>query len=318
MTMPDQKIIAVVGATGAQGGGLVRAILDDPEHRFAVRAITRNPDSDKGRALAAAGAEVVAGDADVPESLEAAFAGAYGAFLVTNFWEHMSTEREIAQATALARATKAAGVEHVIWSTLEDTRATVPISDERMPTLRDQYNVPHFDAKGEADAVFTAEHVPVTLLKVAFYWENFIYFGQGPQAGPDGELVLGLPLGGGKLPGIAVGDVGKVAFGIFATGTSMVGQTVGIAGETLSGPELASAFATHLGRPVTFYDMPFDDYRALGFPGADDMGNMYQWQAIMGEEFLDQRSADTAREFNPDLLDFDAWLALNASQIPTG
>lgn len=315
--MPDQKIIAVVGATGAQGGGLVRAILDDPERRFKVRAITRNPESDKARALAAAGAEVVAGDADVPESLEAAFAGAYGAFLVTNFWEHMSTEREIAQATALARATKAAGVEHVIWSTLEDTRTWVPISDERMPTLRDEYNVPHFDAKGEADAVFEAEQVPVTRLKVAFYWENFIYFGQGPHSGPDGALVLALPLDGGKLPGIAAADIGKVALGIFAKGPSMVGETVGIAGETLSGPELADAFTKHLGRPVTFYDIPFDDYRALGFPGADDMGNMYQWQAIMGEEFLGYRSADTARELNPELLDFDAWLAVNAPQIPT-
>jgi len=315
--MPEQKIIAVIGATGAQGGGLVRAILADPEARFSVRAITRDPGSEKGLALAAAGADVVAGDADVPASLEAAFAGAYGAFLVTNFWEHMSTEREIAQATALALATKAAGVEHVIWSTLEDTRKWVPVSDERMPTLRDEYNVPHFDAKGEADSVFVTEQLPVTFLRVAFYWENFIYFGQGPHTGPDGNLVLGLPLGGGKLPGIAVGDVGKVAFGIFAKGTSMVGESVGIAGESLSGPELASAFATHLGRPVTFYDMPFDDYRALGFPGADDMGNMYQWQAIMGEEFLGYRSADTARALNPELLNFDAWLSANASRIPT-
>ena len=315
--MPDQKIIAVVGATGAQGGGLVQAILADPEHRFVVRAITRNPDSDKARALAEAGAEVVAGDADDPASLEAAFDGAYGAFLVTNFWEHMSTDRELAQATALARATKAAGVEHVIWSTLEDTRTSLPISDERMPTLREKYNVPHFDAKGEADEVFRTEGVPVTFLRVAFYWENFIYFGQGPHTGPDGNLVLGLPLGGGKLPGIAVGDVGKVAFGIFAKGLGTVGETIGIAGESLSGPELAEAFSTHLGRPVAFYDMPFDDYRALGFPGADDMGNMYQWQAILGEDFLDARSPEASRALNPELLSFDAWLEANASRIPT-
>jgi len=313
--MTEQKTIAVVGATGAQGGGLVRAILADTERRFVVRAITRDPSSEKGLALAAAGAEVVAGDADEPGSLEAAFAGAQGAFLVTNFWEHMSPEREIAQATALARATKAAGVEHVVWSTLEDTRTWVPLSDERLPTLQGKYKVPHFDAKGEADAVFVAEQVPVTWLKVAFYWENFIYFGQGPHASPDGSLVLALPLGGGKLPGIAVGDVGKVVFGIFAKGTSMVGQTVGIAGETLSGPELAAAFATHLGRPVTFYDMPFDDYRALGFPGAEDMGNMYQFQAIAGEEFLGLRSVETARALNPELLTFDAWLTANAAQI---
>jgi uncharacterized protein YbjT (DUF2867 family) len=85
--MSDMKTIAVIGSTGAQGGGLVRAILGDPARRFAVRAITRNTDSEKAGALHAAGAEVVGGDADDPASLERAFAGAYGAFLVTNLWE---------------------------------------------------------------------------------------------------------------------------------------------------------------------------------------------------------------------------------------
>lgn len=316
--MSEQQTIAVMGATGAQGGGLVRAILGDPERRFAVRAITRNPESDKARALAAAGAEVVAGDADDPATLAAAFAGAHGAFLVTNFWDHMSPQREIAQATALATATKAAGVEHVVWSTLEDTRTSVPLSDDRMPTLQDTYNVPHFDAKGEADAVFVAEQVPVTFLRVAFYWENFIFFGQGPHPDQDGNLVLGLPLDGGKLPGIAAADIGAVALGIFKEGTALVGETIGIAGETLSGTELAAAFEKHLGRTVVFYDMPFDDYRALGFPGAEDMGNMYQWQAIMGEDFHSNRSVEAARTFNPALLTFDAWLAANAGQIPVG
>src|SRR3954471_9280923 len=106
--MPQQNIIAVVGATGAQGGGLVRAILADPARRFRARAITRKTDSEKARALVAAGAEVVAGDADDGPSLERAFAGAHGAFVVTNFWEHLSPERELKQAAALARATKAA------------------------------------------------------------------------------------------------------------------------------------------------------------------------------------------------------------------
>ena len=314
--MSEKQIIAVVGATGAQGGGLVRAILADPERRFAARAITRKTDSEKARALAAAGAEVVAGDADDARSLDAAFAGAHGAFVVTNFWEHFSPEREFAQAAALARATRRAGVEHVVWLTLEDTRASVPLSDPRMPTLHGKYNVPHFDAKGEADAIFAAEAAPTTYMMVAFYWENFIFFGQGPHPGPDGDLVLALPLGGGKLPGIAVEDVGKTAYGIFRRGTGMVGQRVGIAGEILSGPELAAAFARRLGRPVSFYDMPFDAYRALGFPGADDMGNMYQWQAILGEEFLRHRAVESARALNPALLSFDAWLALNASRVP--
>ena len=316
--MSDPKIIAVVGATGAQGGGLVRAILADPKSGFTARAITRKPDSEKARALAALGAEVVAGDADTPASLERAFAGTHGVYAVTNFWEHFSTERELAQAAALARATRRAGVAHVVWSTLEDTRQWIPLADPRLPTLQGKYKVPHFDAKGEADAVFAAEAAPTTYLMAAFYWENFIYFGQGPRKGPDGHLVLALPLGGGKLPGIAAEDIGRTAFGIFRRGAGLAGQRVGIAGEVLSGPELAAAFARHLGRPVSFHDMPFDDYRALGFPGADDMGNMYQFQAILGEEFLRLRSPAAARAFNPALQSFDTWLAAHAGRIPVG
>jgi uncharacterized protein YbjT (DUF2867 family) len=316
--MSDTKTIAVIGSTGAQGGGLVRAILADPDRRFAARAVTRTPGSEKARALAAAGAEVVAGDADDQASLERAFAGAHGAFLVTNFWEHLSPERELKQAAALARATKAAGVAHAVWSTLEDTRLAFPLDDPRLKTLHGKYKVPHFDAKGEADAIFAAEAAPTSYLMAAFYWENFIYFGQGPRKGPDGNLVLALPLGGGKLPGIAAEDIGRCAYGIFQRGPQAAGQGFGVAGDVLSGPEYAAAFSRHLGAPVSFYDMPFDKYRALGFPGADDMGNMFEYQAILGEEFNRNRSPDVARSLNPALQSFDVWLGANASRIPIG
>lgn len=316
--MSDRKILAVTGATGAQGGGLVRAILNDPERRFAARAITRKPDSEKARALAAAGVEVVAGDADRPETLPAAFAGAHGAFVVTSFWEHMSPEREYAQATALARATGQAGVQHVVWSTLEDTRHEVPIEDPRLPTLKERYTVPHFDAKGEADAVFAAEAGPTTYLLAAFYWDNFIYFGAGPRPDADGNLVLALPLGGQKLPGIAASDIGGAALGIFRKGAEMVGRRIGIAGEILSGEEMAAKLARALGQPVGFYDVPFAAYRGFGFPGADDMGNMFEYQALLGEKFLTARDVAATRALHPGLLSFDAWLSLHAQEIPIG
>jgi uncharacterized protein YbjT (DUF2867 family) len=316
--MSDTKTIAVIGSTGAQGGGLVRAILADPDRRFAARAVTRTPGSEKARALAAAGAEVVAGDADDQASLERAFAGAHGAFLVTNFWEHLSPERELKQAAALARATKAAGVAHAVWSTLEDTRLAFPLDDPRLKTLHGKYKVPHFDAKGEADAIFAAEAAPTSYLMAAFYWENFIYFGQGPRKGPDGNLVLALPLGGGKLPGLAAEDIGRCAYGIFQRGPQAAGQRFGVAGDGLSGPEYAAAFSRPRGAPVSFYDMPFDKYRALGFPGADDMGNMFEYQAILGEEFNRNRSPELARSLNPALQSFDVWLGANASRIPIG
>jgi uncharacterized protein YbjT (DUF2867 family) len=316
--MSERKIIAVIGATGTQGGGLARAILADPERRFGVRAITRKTGSEKARALAAAGAEVVAGDADDPASIERAFAGAHGAFVVTNFWEHFSPERELQQAAAMARATRAAGVAHAVWSTLEDTRLSFPLDDRRLKTLQGKYKVPHFDAKGEADGIFAAEGAPTSYLMAAFYWENFIYFGQGPRKGPDGNVVLGLPLAGGKLPGIAAEDIGRCAYGIFQRGPSAAGERFGVAGDVLSGPEYAAAFSRHLGVPVSFYDIPFDQYRALGFPGADDMGNMFEHHAILGEEFRRNRSPEVARALNPALQSFDVWLSANASRIPIG
>ena len=314
--MADKKTIAVVGATGAQGGGLVRAILADPNGAFTARAITRNPQSDKARALAAAGAEVVAGDADDPGSLVTAFAGAHGVFCVTNFWEHFSPERELAQATAMARGAKAAGAAHVVWSSLEDTRLRVPLSDTRLPTLKDHYKVPHFDAKGEADRVFAAESAPTTFLLAAFYWENFIGFGMAPRTGPDGQLVLAMPLGGGKLPGIGAEDIGRCAYGVFRRGASTLGARIGIAGEILSGEEMAASFSRALGRTVSFYDMPFDAYRALGFPGADDLGNMFQYQAIVNEEFCTSRDVALSRALNPELQSFDTWLERHKAAIP--
>lgn len=314
--MAKKEIIAVMGATGAQGGGLVRAILADRDSPFAVRAITRKPDSEKARALAKLGAEVVAGDTDNPASLAGAFAGAHGVFCVTNFWEHFSAEREGEQAAAMARASKKAGVRHVIWSTLEDTRKRVPLGDKRLPTIHGKYKVPHFDSKGSVDHVFAEEAAPTTYLLAAFYWENFIYFGMGPRKGADGELALSMPLGGAKLPGIAAEDIGKCAYGVFRRGTSTVGQRIGIAGEILSGPEMAAKFANALGRKVGFNDVPFDVYRGLGFPGAEDLGNMFQYQAILGDEFARSRDVALSRSLNPGLLSFDAWLTKNKGSIP--
>jgi len=316
--MSQKKILAVVGATGAQGGGLVRAILADRSGVFGARAITRNPDSDKARALTELGVEVVAGDADEPASLDRAFAGAYGAFCVTNFWEHGSPEREHAQASALARATKRAGVEHVVWSTLEDTRHHIPLDDSRMPVLKEKYNVPHFDAKGEADEVFAQEGGPTSFLMAAFYWDNFIHFGMAPRVGESGELVLALPLGGAKLPGIAAADIGKCALGIFRRGAEAIGQRFGVAGDVLTGEEMAAAFAKAIGREVGFYDIPFDVYRAFDFPGADDMGNMFHYQALHGDAFVDLRDVALARALNPELQDFPAWLEANVDRLPIG
>jgi len=314
--MADKKIIAAVGATGAQGGGLVHAILADPKSGFTPRALTRNTAGDKAKALAAAGAEVVAADLDDLPSLERAFKGAYGAFCLTNFWEHFSAEKEVAQAENMARAAKAAGVRHLIWSTLEDTRRWVPLSDDRMPTIHGKYKVPHFDGKGEADAKFREQAVPTTFLLTSFYWDNFIYFGSGPKRSEDGKLALTFPLGDAKLPGIAAEDIGKCAYGIFKRGDEFIGKTVGIAGEHLSGREMASAMSAALGQEVRYVDVPPEVYRGFGFPGADDLGNMFQFKRDFTDYYTKARSVDFSRSLDPELQNFKTWLSRHAKEIP--
>ena len=314
--MPDRKIIAVIGATGSQGGGMVRAIQADKSGSFAARAITRNPNAEKAQALQAAGVEVVGADIDKPETLGKAFAGAYGAFCVTNFWEHFSAEREVTQARHMAQAAKTAGLEHVIWSTLEDTRKWVPLEDDRMPTLQGKYKVPHFDGKGEADQFFRDLGVPTTFLLTAFYWENLIYFGAGPQRGPDGTLAITFPMDDKKLPSIGVEDIGKAAYGIFKRGREFINKTVGIAGEHLTGAEMAGALTRALGQEVRYNSVPPEVYRSFGFPAADDLGNMFQFKRDFNEYFCGGRNLGFSRSLNPELQTFEQWLAKHKDQIP--
>jgi uncharacterized protein YbjT (DUF2867 family) len=314
--MADKKIIAVVGATGAQGGGLVRAILDHKKSPFAARAITRKASSDAAKALADAGAEVVEADVDDVKSLTKAFEGAYGAFCVTFFWAHLKPELELSQARNMAKAAKDANLRHVIWSTLEDTREFVPLSDNRMPTLMGKYKVPHFDAKGEANKVFTELGVPTTFLLTSFYWDNFIHFGMGPKKGPDGKLAITIPLGSKKLAGIAAEDIGKAAYGVFEKGEEMIGQTIGIAGGHLTGAQMAKGLSKALGKEVKYNDVPAAAYRAFGFPGADDLGNMFQFNSEFEQDCCDARSISQTKALNPELLNFDKWLSEAKGRIP--
>ncbi len=314
--MANKKIIAVLGATGAQGGGLVRAIMSDKNSEFTARAITRDVNSDKAKALAKLGAEVVAADVDDVESLKRAFKGAYGAFCVTFFWAHFSPEKEIAEVKNMAEAAKHAGLKHVIWSTLEDTRKWVPLDDNRMPTLQGKYKVPHFDGKGEADQIFRDHGVPTTFLLTSFYWDNFIFFGSGPKRGPDGKLAITFPMDDKKLPSIAAEDIGKCAYGIFKKGSQYIGKTVGIAGEHLTGAQMAAALTKALGQEVRYNAVTPEAYRSFGFPGADDLGNMFQFKRDFNDYYCGIRNLDEARALNPELQTFEQWLAVNKSRIP--
>jgi len=314
--MADKKIIAVVGATGAQGGGVVRAILADASGGFAVRALTRDPNSEKAQELAKLGAEVVKADLDIGPSLRTAFDGAYGAFCVTFFTAHFVPEKELVQAAAMAQAAKQAGLKHVIWSTFEDTRKHVPLTDNRMPTLMEKYKVPHFDAKGEANKAFSQFGVPVTYLLTSFYWDNLIYLGMGPKKGADGKLEITLPLGDKKLAGIAAEDIGKSAYCVFKKGFDLLGKTVGIAGDHMTGAQMAAALTKELGQEISYNPMSAEQYRKLGFPGAEELANMFQFMHDFEQDFCGARNLESARELNPSLQSFGGWLAKNKERIP--
>jgi uncharacterized protein YbjT (DUF2867 family) len=312
--MADKKIIAVVGSTGSQGGGLCRAILADKDGGFACRAITRDPSKDKAKALAAAGAEVVKADIDDVESLKKAFAGAHGVYAVTNFWEHFSGEKEKAQAKNIAEAAKAAGVKHIVWSTLEDTRKLMKADDKRMPMLQEKYRVPHFDAKAEANASFAG--LPTTFLVTSFYWDNLYMFGLAPKKGEDGTLTWTFPMGTAKLAGMAAEDIGKVAYGIFKGGSQYIGKTVGVYGEALTIEQMGNTLSKVLSVGTVQYNaVDADTYRGFGFPGADEMGNMFQVYRDFEQEVLGARSPATAKQLNPALQTFEQFVKKQAAAI---
>jgi len=312
----SKPIVTVFGATGAQGGGLARALLADPQRQFAVRAVTRRPDSAGARALRLAGAEIVLADLDDGCSVQRALEAAYGAFFVTNFWEHCSAQKELNQAHNIAAAAAQAGVRHAIWSTLEDSRDFLAADGRHMPVLQDRFNVPHFDAKGEAHRFFAQQRVPVTFLYTSGFWENLIHFGMGPQRQADGSLAVTFPTGAARIPWIGAADIGIAAREIFLQGEALIGESIGIAGEHLSGAELAATLSAALGERVAYNAVTPDQFRGLGFPGADELGNMWQFKRDFEAAYCARRDLARARALHPRIATFAAWLAANKSRIP--
>jgi uncharacterized protein YbjT (DUF2867 family) len=308
--MSEKRTIAIMGATGAQGGGLARAILRDRGGPFRVRAITRDPNSAKARALAELGAEVVRADIADEASLTRAFSGAYGAFLVSFFWHHTDAERDLAEIRNMAKAARSAEVRHAIYSTLEDTRAYIPLDDERMPTINGKYKSPHMDVKGEGDRFFTELGVPTSFLLTTFYWENFFNPGVGPARVGD-RLLLTFPMADKILPGIATEDIGKAALGIFKNEQQYIGQKVGISGDQLTGKQYAAALSAALGKTITYQPPTHDQLRALNLPFGIETANSFQFMCDFNEEFVRARSLVFSRSVNPELQSFPQWLEAN-------
>ena len=319
--MDTTTTISVLGATGSQGGGLVQAILNSPDRTFAVRALTRDVTSERARALTEAGAEVVQADLDDPLSLPAAFDGVNAAFIVTNYWAPLSqqdeghrtaADRELAQADAAAQAVHDAGVRHVVWSTLEDTRGS--FARGQVPLIDGKYTVPHFDAKAEADAFFRRRGVPTTFLRTTLFYEG-LTDSLGPSRDEDGTLALHLPMGRERLSSIAVGDIGGTALEIFARPDEYIGRTVSIAGDHLTGEQYASILSDVVGERVEYRPPTWAQFRDLNFPAAVEMGNMFQFYAQTAQTFTGARDLATVRALNPRLQSFHDWAHAHAADF---
>lgn len=317
--MAAQRVIAVVGATGRQGGGLARAVLDDPSGGYACRAVTRDPDSPAAQALAQRGAQVVQADLDDENSLRRAFTGAHGAYCMTSFFEHFSPQREREQAGNLARAAKAAGVHHAIWST-EPGRDDWGVDTDPLPALGG-YHVPHWEAKAEGNACFTDSGVPTTFLVLPMFWDNFRTPGapQVPARGDDGVLAITMPTGDARLPGMAAEDIGRCAYGVFQA-PDTIGRTIGLAAEHLTGAELAEGLTRAFGEQVRFDDIPLDALRAAPVPGIDAVANMFHVMTADNARYCARHDIDTSRSLNPRLQGFAEWLAGGGArlQAPAG
>lgn len=277
----DKKIIAVMGATGNQGGAVVDALLTASD-KFAVRAITRNPSSEKAIALEARGVEVVKGDADDVPSMVAAFSGAYGAFLVTNFWADMDMFHEMETTQKLQEAVLEAKVEHVVLSSLEDTRPIINASKDKdtWPVLEEKNGsyVPHLDGKGEIGKQFLESDVPVTLLITSAYYENLINYGWGPQKQQEeGQpLAVSFPWGDKPVFWNSLRDIGCNVLAILED-PSTINSSVGVASEYLTGKDIADAFSEVIGVPVVYNAIPTEVYASFGFPGAAELANMFRF-----------------------------------------
>lgn len=273
MITKDRKTIAVVGATGQQGGGVIRALQADG--RFKVRALTRDPAKHGDLAD-----EVVAADLNRPESLKAAFDGAYGVFLVTNFWEEGTDE--LKQVESAVRAAKDAGVEHFIWSTLPDVAA---ISGGK-------FNVPHFTDKAKADRIVEdAGFAHHTFVIAPFFYQNLVG-AMAPHPLEGGRVGWALPLDP-EVRGIHMGNIeelGAIVAGAFADPEQAgQGEYLPLVGELKSFNDIVTTL-NRQGHDFTFWQVPVDDF-AKQFPGAAEIGEMLRYfeaHTYLGSDMSDE------------------------------
>jgi uncharacterized protein YbjT (DUF2867 family) len=309
----EPKLIAVMGATGAQGGSVVKALQN--MKGFEVRAITRDPESEKAKSIAPLVKEIVKADGDDEASMVEAFKGCYGAFIVSNFWQDMNADHEMKTLRTIKDALKKAQLEHVVLSTLECTIDAIDKAENKdsWKVLKEdpKMYVPHFDSKGIVTKEYLDAGINVTCFNTSFYYENFIYFGMGPaQHDPSQPHSITFPLAQAKMPIVAVQDIGKFAANLF-TDPSTIGKEVGVASEHLTGEEIAAAFTKVCGYKVLYNAVPTEVYAGFGFPGAEDLANMFRYYVEYEDSFCGMRPLDVCDKRTGGTTKLEAWIKEN-------
>jgi len=305
--MNDRPVILVTGATGAQGYSVAKALLEN--NRWTVRCLTRNIHSEKAQVLQQAGAILAEGDLDDKGSLLKAMEGCYGVFGLTNFWEHF--EKEYQQGKNLIDAVHASGISHFIYSGLP---AYQTLSGGRL-------SVPHCDIKAALEVYTNSLGIPSTFVHIAFYYENFLTFfppqrggdGEASQRGEDGAYYFGFPQGNTPLAMATPEDMGVIVSLIFDHPDIYTGKTVGIVGEDRTCTEYAGIMSQVLGVTVRYRYIPRDTFAGMGFPGAEELANMFEVQRL----HIPHRKGDLMNcwYMNPRMQSFEGWLKKNKAKF---
>ncbi|TDL19695.1 NAD-binding protein [Rickenella mellea] len=299
--MSGKKVIVVTGATGAQGGSVVRFLLEDGT--FSVRGVTRNANSDKAKELAAKGVEVVTANLHDIESVKKAFTGAYGVFGVTNFWDpnEGGSEKEIAQGKNLVDAAKATGISHFVWSTLDNT---API------------HAVHWDSKAQVDDYLKASGVPRTSLYTAFYYENFATFFKLAK-NADGGLEANWPpvmLSDGPLGMYAVEDTGAWVLEAFKNPTEWVGKDIRVIAEVVTPRAAAKTLSDILGKPVKLAEVNEEAFESTkDIPQLKELYYNNKW--FYHNKGSPNRDPEQTRKIYPKVQSFETWAKAHINEL---
>ena len=290
------KVITVFGATGGQGNPIARALL---KSGFKVRAVTRNPDSDKAKALKDAGAEVIKANLDDIASVDAAFQGAHGAFVVTNYWELLKDgpeaayAAEVKQGKGVTDAAIRAGLKHFVYSSLDAVKDKIG------------KDCPHFDTKAEVEKYIIKSGVPYSIVRFPFYFNNFLGM-IAPQKQDDGTFVLTLPMDG-PMHGFNLEDGGPILATIFGNPAEYLGKAVKMAGDKISLDQYVAIISKVTEKTVKYKQVPVEVFAKFPFPGADDMAVMFEYYATGNPEY----DVELTRKINPNTKTFQQWAEQN-------